>query len=129
MTTFKNCIAVGATAALALGLTVSAFAQSGTSGNTNTPRIDKRQVKQQQRIDQGVQSGQLTPTEQQHLENREARIAQNEAAAKADGRVTKKERARLTREENRTSHAIYYQKHDRQRVTTPAPAARGKRRG
>ncbi len=125
MTTFKNLIAGGATAALALGLTVSAFAQSGTSGNT--PRIDKRQVKQQQRIDQGVQSGQLTPTEQQHLENREARIASDEAAAKADGRVTKKERAHLTREENHASKAIYRQKHDRQRVTTPAPAARGKR--
>lgn len=126
MTALKKIIMTGTTAAFVFGLTFSAFAQNGASG-TNTPRIDKRQVKQQQRIDKGVQSGQLTPTEQQRLENRENRIAQNEAAAKADGRVTKKERASLTREENRTSKAIYYQKHDRQRVTTPAPAARSKR--
>ncbi len=127
--TLKKIIAGGMTAAFALGLTLSAFAQDGTSGNTNTPRIDKRQTKQQTRIDQGVQSGRLTPEEQQQLQNRQGRIAENEAAAQADGRVTKKERARLTNQQNRASRGIAYQKRDRQRVTTPAPAARAKRKG
>ena len=34
--------------------------------------------------------------------------------AKADGKVTAQERAKLRREENRTSRAIYRQKHDAQ---------------
>ena len=73
--TLKKTIAGGMTAAFALGLTLSAFAQDGTSGNTNTPRIDQRQTKQQTRIDKGAESGRLTPEEQQQLQNRQARIA------------------------------------------------------
>ena len=42
-----------------------------------------------------------------------------EAAAKADGKVTKKERVHLNREANRNSRKIHRQKHDAQ---TAAPA-------
>ena len=44
---------------------------------------------------------------------------QNEQMAKADGKVTKAERAKLHREENRASKRIYKQKHDAS-TTTPA---------
>lgn len=94
-------------ALLASAFIVPAFAQS-----TNTPRIDQRQVNQQNRIDQGVQSGALTAQETNNLDKREAKIASNEAAAKADGTVTRAERRQLTREENRTSRAIYRKKHN-----------------
>lgn len=82
--------------------------------DANTPRIDARQDKQDARIEQGVASGQLTNREAAHLEKREAGIANAEAKAKADGKVTRKERAHLRAKENRTSKAIYQQKHDRQ---------------
>jgi hypothetical protein len=86
---------------------------------TATPRIDQRQVNQQKRIDQGVASGQLTPKETARLEKREGKIAADEAAAKADGKVTKAERRKLRHEENRASQAIKRQKHDKQ-MTAPA---------
>ncbi len=107
-------------AALALTIGASAFAQAPTDP-TATPRIDQREVNQQKRIDQGVASGQLTPKEAAGLENREAKIANDEAAAKADGKVTTAERVKLKREQNRASRAIYRQKHDGQKVAPAAP--------
>jgi hypothetical protein len=86
---------------------------------TATPRIDRREANQQKRIDQGVASGQLTPRETRRLEAEQGRIAKAEEKAKADGKVTGKERAHLTRMENHASRDIAQQKHDRQRV---APA-------
>lgn len=113
-------------AALALTVGASAFAQAPAApvapkDPTATPRIDQRQVNQQKRIDQGVASGQLTPQEAANLQKREDKIAKDEAAAKADGKVTGAERRKLEREENHASRAIHRQKHDRQHV---APAAK-----
>jgi len=94
-------------AMLVSAFVLPAFAQS-------TPNLDKREENQQQRIAQGVQSGQLTAKETQHLEAREAKLANDEAAAKADGKVTRKERRKLQREADRDSAAIHHQKHDKQ---------------
>lgn len=80
--------------------------------NTATPRIDQRQQNQQDRIANGVRSGALTPTETRQLERREGKIAADERAAKADGKVTRAERAKLRREENRASRKIYQKKHN-----------------
>ena len=91
-----------------LGIKTSGFAQ------TATPRITDRQINQQDRIAQGVKSGELTPRETEHLEAREAKIQHDKKLAKSDGVVTPAERAKLEREENRTSKAIYHQKHDAQ---------------
>lgn len=81
---------------------------------TSTPRIDQRQINQQQRIDQGVQSGSLTTREANHLEKAQERIQGMEDKAKADGSVTAQERKRLQQAENVQSRHIYDQKHDRQ---------------
>lgn len=97
-------------ALLAFGFATATFAQS-----TNTPKVDKREENQQQRIANGVESGQLTAKETAKLENREARINAAEAKAKADGNVTKKERAKLGKMQNRASKAIHKQKHDGQK--------------
>ena len=112
-------------AALAVTVGASAFAQApdapvAPKDPLATPKIDQRQLNQQKRIDQGVASGALTPKETARLEKREAKIASNEAAAKADGKVTHSERHKLKREENRASAAIKRQKHDGQKV---APVA------
>ncbi|WP_310461720.1 hypothetical protein [Sphaerotilus sp.] len=90
-------------------LTVSSLAMA-------TSRIDQRQAHQQQRIANGVASGQLTPRETIRLERREARIHSTEVAAKADGTVTPAERRHLRHQENRASRAIHRQKHDAQTV-------------
>ena len=108
-------------AALALTVGATAFAQApaapaAAKDPLATPKIDQRQVNQQKRIDQGVASGALTAKEASNLQKREAKIASNEAAAKADGKVTREERRKLTREENRASAAIKRQKHDGQKA-------------
>ncbi len=86
----------------------------------STPKLDKREVNQQKRIDQGVASGQLNAKETNRLDKREAKLAANEAAAKSDGKVTRAERVKLQREADRDSKAIYRQKHDKLTATTAA---------
>lgn len=80
----------------------------------DTPVVDARQENQEDRIDQGVASGELTKREEARLDAQQERIENREERAKADGVVTKRERARLQRSENRASANIAKQKHDRQ---------------
>jgi hypothetical protein len=80
--------------------------------STYDPRIDAREQNQQQRIRQGVQSGQLTPREANRLEAQQGRIQAREDRMKADGNLTRAERAKLTRMENRASNNIYRKKHN-----------------
>ena len=89
-------------------LPLLAFAQYGT------PRIDQRQENQQQRIDQGVASGSLTPREANRLERGQQRVDRMEARAMADGRLTRNERIRLARAQEEQDRRIYLSKHDRQ---------------
>lgn len=79
-----------------------------------TPGVDQRQVNQQQRIDQGVASGQLTGKEAAKLDKGQAQVEMKEARAKADGKVTPKEREKLKHAQNKQSQKIKHQKHDRQ---------------
>ncbi len=95
--------------ALTLAFAGSALAQ------TATPGIDKQQANQERRIQQGVNSGELNKREANRLEKREGKLEADKQKAKADGVVTRKERAKLQREAKRDSKAIYRQKHDAQK--------------
>lgn len=98
----------------ATALTLSAgLALAGT----NDPGIQQREQNQQQRIDQGVASGQLTPREAGKLDAQQARIQQREARMKADGTLTAGERRKLTREQDRASRNIYRKKHNNRTAT------------
>jgi hypothetical protein len=106
----------------------SVFAQAPATPNTNTPRVDKREVRQEARIQQGVASGELNAKETARMEKGQDRVESAEAKAKADGNVTKKERAHLTHMQNKQSKRIARQKHDAQKApaAVPAPAAQPK---
>jgi hypothetical protein len=82
----------------------------------DTPSLNHREARQQDRIAQGVESGELNAREAARLEHGEVRLNRNEARAKADGVVTARERVALQHEANRTSKRIYRQKHDAQTV-------------
>lgn len=99
-----------AVAVLALAVSTPAFA-----GSADTPVIDKRQANQEQRIDQGIASGQLTEREAARLDRGQDRIDNMENRAKSDGVVTNKERARIHHAQDVQSRKIYREKHDRQR--------------
>ncbi|MGZ6077656.1 MAG: hypothetical protein ACXWK6_07610 [Myxococcaceae bacterium] len=89
---------------------------SALSSMAMAAEVDRREVRQQERIGEGVESGQLTPRETARLEKQEGRI-QNEI--KADraangGKLTAAERQSINRQQNRVSRHIYAQKHDAQ---------------
>lgn len=77
-----------------------------------TPRADKREAIQKQRIKEGVKSGELTKREARRLAHEQKKIKKDEAAAKADGTVTPQERAKLQREQNKASRDIARKKHN-----------------
>ncbi len=83
---------------------------------TLAAEVDRRERRQQERIAQGVQSGQLTPRETARLERKEARIDREVRRDRAanGGTLTPAERARVNRQQDRVSRQIYREKHDAQ---------------
>ena len=82
------------------------------AAGTATPAIDQRQENQEHRIEQGEASGALNPKEAAHLEAQQNRIENAEDRAKADGVVTRRERAVLHERQDHASHAIARRKHN-----------------
>lgn len=88
---------------------------NGRVANTDPKsEVGQRQRNQQERIAQGIKSGQLTAGEAAHMENREAKVNHEIASDRAanGGRLTGGEKARVNRQENRNSAAIYRDKHN-----------------
>jgi hypothetical protein len=100
------------------GLILPAAAQ--TASTTNTATINQRKENQQDRIANGVQSGQLKPGEASRLEKKESELNQEERdMRKLDGgHLTKADRAALRQQQNHLSRNIYRQKHDAQVANT-----------
>ncbi len=96
----------GAVVAAVLGISLAAGAAE----------VDRREKRQQERIAEGVQSGQLTPRETARLERKEARIDREIRRDRAanGGTLTRAERRRINRQQNRVSRQIYREKHDGQ---------------
>jgi hypothetical protein len=87
---------------------------SALSSVAMAAEVDRRENRQQDRIGQGVQSGQLTPGETARLEHQEQRIDNQVKAERAanGGHLTAAERAQVNREQNRESRRIYAAKHN-----------------
>ena len=76
-------------------------------------RVRTRQERQQQRIAQGVGSGQLTAGETARLERRESRLNHEIRRDRADGGgLSLHERAKIERQQDRMSRQIYRNKHN-----------------
>jgi hypothetical protein len=87
----------------------------GASTVSMAGRINNREYREQQRINQGVRSGELTRREAVRLEEGMAKIRTDERFdRRSGGGINRRERAQLNRELNRESRAIYHQKHDGQ---------------
>jgi hypothetical protein len=76
--------------------------------------VGQRQENQQDRIAQGVKSGQLTAGETAKIENQERGINQQVRADRAanGGKLTAGEKKKINREQNRESRNIYRKKHN-----------------
>ncbi len=97
-----------AVSAMTLMMSGIVFAQA------ETPVIDQRQANQDQRIDQGIANGQLNKREANRLNRQQEHVNKMEDRAMSDGAMTKRERARIGAAQNRASHHIAREKHDRQ---------------
>ena len=97
----------------AVALAVGAL-MSGTALGQGTATAVQRDVDQQQRIEQGLQSGQLTTREAAKLEKQETKVEAVEKNALKDGTLTPAEKARIANTQNAVSADIAAQKHDAQ---------------
>jgi hypothetical protein len=101
-------------ATLALG-PAAIYAQTTTpTPGQHDYDINQRKTDQQQRIGQGVQSGQLTAGETSHLEHQEAGINREERGMRAqdNGHLTKSDRQTIHHQQNQESRRIYRDKHN-----------------
>lgn len=99
---------------IAIAAALVAFTAPGFAQTTSTPRIDKRQERQEQRIEKGATSGQLTAKEQARLEKGQAHVQKVEDKVAADGTVTRNEKARVEKAQDRQSRRIARERHDKQ---------------
>ncbi|HEY1802034.1 MAG TPA: hypothetical protein VGG46_13980 [Terriglobales bacterium] len=111
-------------AAAFAALVLPAAAQTTTSSNSNTPpqTIQQRKENQQDRIGNGVQSGQLTAGETGHLEKQETDINHEEKDMRKldDGHLTATDKTTVNQQQNHVSNEIYNDKHnDRTQNTDP----------
>src|SRR5689334_17920185 len=74
--------------------------------------VIQRDVNQQERIEQGLKSGELNTKEAAKLERGEANIDKMQQKALSDGKMTPAEKARIERAQNAESKAIYDAKHN-----------------
>ena len=87
-------------------LTTAAWAQ------TPAEQDQQRDVNQQQRIEQGLQSGQLSTKEAGSLERQEKHVDNMEARDLKNGSMSAGEQARLNAAQNKISSDIYADKHN-----------------
>jgi hypothetical protein len=108
---FSKLVVVSA-AVLMLG--AGAYAQQTTPNTPADPSVAQRKQDQQDRIANGVQSGQLTPGETTNLESKESAINKETAADRAanGGKLTGAEKAQVNHQQNHLSNQIYQDKHN-----------------
>jgi hypothetical protein len=99
-------------------LDIKAAESNGVKGNPQSASSQRmqadvqRDVNQQTRIEQGVQSGALTGHEAGALERGQVRVDRKEARAAANGHVGAGEQAGIQTAENRQSERIFHKKHN-----------------
>lgn len=96
------------TASALVLITGVAFAEA------ETPVSDQRRTNQEQRINQGTASEQLTEREADRLNTQQEQVNKMETRAKSDAVMTEKERARIAAAQDRAARHIAREKHDRQ---------------
>jgi len=99
-------------ARLSLMATLCSLTLAGGAFAQTVGSETERNVDQQQRIEQGLKSGQLSTGEAARLENGEARINRMESNALKDGNLSPAEKARIQGAQNQESRRIYADKHN-----------------
>jgi hypothetical protein len=95
-------------------LAVAAMVSTGLAIAQQTDTVNDRKENQQDRIANGVQSGQLTAGETKNLETREASLNNEIRDDREDnnGKLTTAEREQVNKQQNNLSKSIYDDKHN-----------------
>jgi len=120
------------TAAAAAMLLPAAAQTASTTTTNNVPTsktINQRKENQQDRIGQGIQSGQLTPGEASKLETKESDLNKEERLMRHEdnGKLTSADKKALTQQQKQLSNQIYTDKHNGAVQNTDPPSRVGKR--
>ena len=97
---------------------IQAARNNGVKGNPDSKSSERlqgdvqRNVNQEKRIEQGVQSGALTNRQVGKLEHGQAKVDHMEAKAARNGHVGKHEQAAIQHKESRQSEEIFDKKHN-----------------
>jgi hypothetical protein len=91
---------------------------NGATENYGNTEVGARRDEQQQRVANGIRSGQLSPSEAARTENREQNINQHIAADRAanGGKLTPDERKNINRRQNGASRQIHNEKHNNEKA-------------
>jgi hypothetical protein len=95
---------------LLAGMLASLMASAAIAG---TPRIDRREAHQRERIRDGRTSGRLARGERVRLNAGQRHILRMERRAGRDGVFTRRERMRIERAQDRQSRRIWRLEHNR----------------
>ena len=88
-------------------IATAAFGSSfAASAQTNVASTTERDVKQEQRIENGLQNGSITTRENAELQRDEAHVDRLQARDMKDGSLSPAEKAQLTAAQNKTSRDI-----------------------
>lgn len=101
-----------------LALCLSAQSEEAATGATEPVKnpqevVDKRQERQAERIQKGVENGTLSEAEQKKLQHQQGRIQKMEEKAQADGQVSKEEMKKLQRAQNNANRDIKRKNHNK----------------
>ena len=110
-------------------LALPVVAQSTNPAPVTGESIQDRKENQQDRIANGVKSGELTAGETSNLEKKESNLNQEERDMRSldNGKLTKADKATLNQQQNKLSNQIYQDKHNSAVQNTDPKSEVGKR--
>jgi hypothetical protein len=97
-----------------IGMTIVAATIAVTGAMAQSDTVDQRKQNQQERVAQGVKSGQLTAGETANVETKEAAINQEVHTDRTlnGGKLTGQEKRTVNQQQNQMSKQIYADKHN-----------------
>jgi hypothetical protein len=99
---------------IAMAFSIAALLSGAAFADTVAEKDQQRGVNQQQRIENGLQSGQLNTKEAGRLEHEQQHVDRLEAHDMKDGHMSAAEQLKLDKAQNAASADVYKQKHDAQ---------------
>ena len=112
--TWKIACVAAAMAAMFMPVTAQSTGGASTTSTPTSKTINQRKENQQDRIGQGIQSGQLTAGEASKLETKESDLNKEERLMRTEdnGKLTSADKKALTQQQNQLSNRIYKDKHN-----------------